>query len=453
MTNQHRSRLQSIKYFPFLFCLGLVLIPMLVKAQTCPVITHNAYTDFNSSNPPGVATTLWVNMHTKLSGELSADGDYLLFSGGSITLSSISASWTTAPIPDGKIIASSSVSTPSTYFDIPTNTWITQVPLSYSSSDIFITAGAIASSTGYTVAAGKQGQVSGNFYSNKTVSSSWFYGNAAYQPTFTYSDIASAGVVTSIGGGVKAGTPTNEESNLVPGGSGGGGSNYTGSYSSTDNFTACTCPTITNPSVAQSVCVGSSGMNITVNTSYNTASGIKFVKFTTKQMAGATPTASEATAIYAGTGISTVTPTGAGSPYTATYIFATSDFPNATAAAITYYVYAILNPDQGASCEPTQEIQVTVNPLPDFTLTKPAACPGNTESVTIGSLVNVTTSDLVSIDGGTDGAYPGGGTITGLSVGTHTVALKNSNGCITTKSITINAVSPNTCIPIVVTKN
>jgi hypothetical protein len=48
-----------------------------------------------------------------------------------------------------------------------------------------------------------------------------------------------AGQVASVGGGIKAGTPITEEGNLVAGGSGGGGSNYTGSYSSTDNFVAC----------------------------------------------------------------------------------------------------------------------------------------------------------------------------------------------------------------------
>ncbi len=450
----------------------IIFLPLtgLINAQTCPVLSHNPYTDFNSSNPSGVATTLWMNLHIKLTGTLKTDGDFIIFHDGSITLNGITASWTTAPIPDGKIVADNTVSAPVTSFDMGTNTWITQVPLNYSSSDIFLSAGAITSSTGYTVGAGKKSTLTGQMYSNKSpFSSSWFYGTACYQSTFTYSDIAAAGAVTSIGGGVKAGTPTTMESRLVPGGSGGGGSNYTGSYSSTDNFTACQssvsspttivpsagplCPTITNPSAAQTICADSSGTNITVNTSYNTASGIKFVKFTSKQMAGTTPTPSEATAIYAGLGISTVTPTGGSSPYTATYTFATADFPNATSSPITYYVYAILDPDQGASCEPAQEIQVTVNPLPDFTLTVSPACPGNSEDITISSLMNVTTSDLISVDGGTYGTYPTGGIISGLSVGSHTIALKNSNGCITQKSVTINPIVPNTCIPIVITKN
>ena len=100
-----------------------------------------------------------------------------------------------------------------------------------------------------------------------------------------------------------------------------------------------------------------------------------------------------------------------------------------------------------------QTFTITVNPLPDFTLTKPAACPGSTESVVIGGLVNVTTSDLVAVDGGAYGAYPGGGTISGLSIAAHTITLKNTNGCSTTKSVTINAAAAATCIPVAITKN
>lgn len=75
--------------------------------------------------------------------------------------------------------------------------------------------------------------------SNKSYSSDWFYGIAAYQPPFTYSDVAAPGTVSSIGGGRQAGTPLNQLRSLVPGGSGGGGSNFTGSFSSTESFPTC----------------------------------------------------------------------------------------------------------------------------------------------------------------------------------------------------------------------
>ena len=210
-----------------------------LMAQTCTLKTHNAYTNFNSS-PNTSATTLWVNIHIKLNGELTSNGDYLTFYGGNISLSGVTASWTTASIPTGKILADNTVSTPITYYDVPANTWITKVPLSYSSSELFISGGVITSTTGYTTASGKQDVLTGYLYSNKVTSTSWFYGLAAYQPTFIYSDVAASGIVTAIQtSGLHSGVPTNQEANLVMGGSGGGGSNYTGSFSSTDNVTVC----------------------------------------------------------------------------------------------------------------------------------------------------------------------------------------------------------------------
>ena len=133
--------------------------------------------------------------------------------------------------------------------------------------------------------------------------------------------------------------------------------------------------------------------------------------------------------------------------------FGSSATSSALAANATYQVEV---KDNITGCV-SSATPVTLNaqPLsPDFSLTKPTACPGTTESVVIGSLVNTdATTATVSIDGSTFGVYPGGGTISGLSVGMHTIALKNSNGCVTTKSVTINAVNPNNCIPILITKN
>jgi subtilisin-like proprotein convertase family protein len=154
------------------------------------------------------------------------------------------------------------------------------------------------------------------------------------------------------------------------------------------------CPTITNPSVAQTLCNGATGTNITVNTNINTANSISFVRFTSDQIAGASPTSLELANIYAGTVIGTaVTPTGASDPFTATYTWNTADFPNTGATNLTYYVYAILNPDEGAWCRPQQEILVTVKPTP--ILTDPAdqaVCVGSsTAAVNFVSNVSGTT--------------------------------------------------------------
>ncbi|MCU0347698.1 MAG: hypothetical protein MUC59_12230, partial [Saprospiraceae bacterium] len=214
------------------------------------------------------------------------------------------------------------------------------------------------------------------------------------------------------------------------------------------------CPTITNPSAAQSLCVGATGSNITVRTTSNATNGIRFVRFSTDQMAGSTPTPAEAATIYAGTAISTVTPTGGASPYTATYVFNSADF----ATAGTYFVYAILNPDNGAVCRPTQEIIVTVRLLPDFTLALATVCPGDAPEVIIAGLTNGTpATSTMSINTGAFVPYaaspPNLTTAQGIVPNTtNTVTVRNEHGCETQKNIAVPNTVPLACPPANVTK-
>jgi len=214
---------------------------------------HNPFTNFNNTpNGVGVETSLWINIHTKIkTTDLQSNGDFIQINQAFITLNNVAStpSVNNTHIPDGIIIADATVTAPVTYFAESISTWVTKVPVGYSSSDIFISGGIINSSTGFSVSSGKSSVLSASWSSNKgaNLSSSWFYGLSCYQPQFSYSDIGGTGLVASVGGtGVKAGTPIPEQQYLVAGGSGGGGSNYTGSYSSTDNFVACMA-TITTP--------------------------------------------------------------------------------------------------------------------------------------------------------------------------------------------------------------
>lgn len=233
------------KNLPGIFMLSVVWLFSYFPAfsQSCSQLTHNPFTNFNSTPNPQGPTSLWLHIDTKLANtNLANNGDYLLFTGGAISLTGVSSTPTVSnvPIPDGKIIADNTVSQPVTSFDMISNTWITKVPPGYSTSDIFISGAIINSSTGFQVSAGKSSIVTGFFFSNKpSFKDSWFYGLATYRPEFGYSDIGSPGQVSSVGGGIKAGTPIPEKANLVAGGSGGGGSNFTGSNSSTDNFSTC----------------------------------------------------------------------------------------------------------------------------------------------------------------------------------------------------------------------
>jgi hypothetical protein len=144
------------------------------------------------------------------------------------------------------------------------------------------------------------------------------------------------------------------------------------------------CPTITNPSAAQSFCSGSSGSNITVTTQVNTANSIRFVRFTSDQMAGTDPTTVEANIIYgSGTTVATVTPSGASAPYTATLTTASANW--ASLSAGTYYVYAVIEPDPGSGCRPVQEIVVTISGQPSVNTTNGAVCKGS--SIDLSTLV------------------------------------------------------------------
>jgi hypothetical protein len=203
-----------------------------------------------------------------------------------------------------------------------------------------------------------------------------------------------------------------------------------GSVNHTFDIGFSNCPSITNPSTTQTICAGSAGANITVNTDQNTANSIKFVKFTTdKSLTNGSETTTELTAIYAGTAIGTaVTPSGASSPYTATYTWNSTDFPNTGTTQLTYYVYAVLT--NGVSCQPVQEIKIVVNPLPSFTFASTnVTCYGAAD----GSLTITTTSGTAPFQySKNDGTtfISNGGIFNGLTPANYQPTIRDANGCI-----------------------
>ena len=222
-----------------------------ISADPCLQI-HSPFKNFgNTANLPA-PTSLWLNLVTKVSGQLSSVGDSIVFKRGYVTFNFISStpSVTDLPVPDGMIVAVTpgSIPGPVTHYNATRNMWITEVPAGYAStSDIFVTGGIINSSTGFQKLNGNTNSVvRGKFFSNKTFSDQWAYAIAAYQlpvanggPYVTYSMIADAGDIVSINGDYRAATPIPILQYLVQGGSGGGGNNYTGSKSSFQAFTAC----------------------------------------------------------------------------------------------------------------------------------------------------------------------------------------------------------------------
>ena len=207
----------------------------------CTLSTHKVSNDFTSSANSGTATSLWVNVHFHLSnGDLTNNGDYILYSGGTFSTEATTPLLTNVSIPDGKVIADNTVASPITTFN--GTMWITKVPLGYSNNDIFISGGIINSSNGYVVGPGEKKTVlKGYWYSNKSISSKlWFYGVACYQPQINYTSIASANAVYPVGiSHTNSGTPYPLISFWVPGGSGNGVQDYAGNMSNDDDFTAC----------------------------------------------------------------------------------------------------------------------------------------------------------------------------------------------------------------------
>ncbi|HLI93160.1 MAG TPA: hypothetical protein VKU83_06110, partial [Puia sp.] len=213
------------------------------SCAACAAAQHSNFDGFLPSANPGSATTLWFNLHTSLdSGQLAKNGEYLLFTGGNLVLSGVGASFdSSVALPDGEIIADAAVTAPSTSFVSAKNLWITRVPVGYQSDDVFVSGAAINSASGFTVS-GPAGTsiLSGSWSSNADVQSKWWYGLACYQPEFDNTTVGSVNAVDGepVGGHI-AGTPNDQTSGLVAGGSGNGGSNYTGNLSTPDDLLAC----------------------------------------------------------------------------------------------------------------------------------------------------------------------------------------------------------------------
>src|SRR4030095_10731172 len=148
------------------------------------ILTRAPAKNFGSTPAPQKPTSLWLNITTKVSGQLSVNGDYLFFKSGSVTFNFIASNplITDFPLPNGKIVADNSVTAPITSFDANTNTWITKVPVGFAStSDIFVSGGIINSSNGFVKLNGNTNSVvKGAFYCTKNFSDQWTYGIAAY---------------------------------------------------------------------------------------------------------------------------------------------------------------------------------------------------------------------------------------------------------------------------------
>jgi hypothetical protein len=160
----------------------------------------------------------------------------------------------TVTVPNGQITFSPTVVCASTSFDTGTNTWTTTVPLA-GSDEIFLTGVVFTAPPSFGQANGRvQGPVSwqGAFSSDTAgISVAWKWGAAVYKVFSTDYNMLSVkpahNNVCMYQNGDHAGTPEGVDpgsgrpfKNFVVGGArGGGGSNWTGSWSGTAGVSVC----------------------------------------------------------------------------------------------------------------------------------------------------------------------------------------------------------------------
>jgi hypothetical protein len=208
--------------------------------------------NFNGNSIAG-GNTIWFNSNFKLTSG-ATDGLTLFFTGQTVTGNDFTAS-----VPDSEVVFSSSATSATTTFDTTHNMWMTTVPLGFG-DDIFLSGLAYQVPAGGLPGGENPVTWSGTISSSSPASIQWKWGAAVYT---SFADYNSIGVkplhstsLDAYHNGDMAGTPENEKSNVIGGARGGGGSNWTGSWSATVAASAAPCP----PSSG-----GSGTVNLTVN--------------------------------------------------------------------------------------------------------------------------------------------------------------------------------------------
>jgi hypothetical protein len=180
---------------------------------------------------------VWFNSVFKLKSPVPSGGLTIQVTGQTITLQLTSGGTITLNVPDADITFSPGASSGTTTFDTVNNRWMTTVPATFT-DDIFLSGVAYKVPPGVSLASAKPVAWSGFFSGSASFSLQWQFGAAVY--TSFSPDYNSLGVkplhstnVDNYHNGDHAGTPENFKDFVTAGATGGGGSNYTGSYSST----------------------------------------------------------------------------------------------------------------------------------------------------------------------------------------------------------------------------
>jgi hypothetical protein len=199
--------------------------------------------NFNGTAIPA-GDTIWFNAVVKVSGigsspvTVDVNSMTITFSSGGTTY--------TVNVPNSKIIFNSTLSTATTTFN--GGTWVTSLPPG-GAGNTFLTGVAFPVPAGGLPGGINPVSWKANFTSDtKGVSFQWQWAAAVYTSFGAPADYTSLGVkpvddgsLSSYKNADHAGTPENFEKFVVGGARGGGGSNFTGSYSDTASV-SCPAP-------------------------------------------------------------------------------------------------------------------------------------------------------------------------------------------------------------------
>jgi hypothetical protein len=207
------------------------------ETSTCPTTTSSIGSGFNATSI-SLNNYIWFNANFTAKGFPSTGGT-ITFKNSKIVINSSKGVFTYA-VPDGKITFSPSATCASTIFD--GSQWVTTVPMA-GSDEILLSALGIKSPADVKAA---NVTWSGDISSDVPgVTMSWKWGAAVYTTDMTQPNYNSLGVkaahtaACTYNNPDHAGTPEAVKTTVVGGARGGGGSNFTGSWSSTAKPVLC----------------------------------------------------------------------------------------------------------------------------------------------------------------------------------------------------------------------
>lgn len=204
--------------------------------------------NFNGNSIAG-ENFIWFNSNMDLKSQVPSSGLAIYFTHQTITGTDFTAS-----VPDSEVIFSPSATSASTSFNTSTNMWVTTVPASFA-GDVFLSGLAFQVPTG-GLPGGEDVTWHGTITSSAPFSMQWKWGAAVYTSFGDYNSIGVKPVhstsLDSYPNGDQAGTPENEKSSVIGGARGGGGSNWTGSWSATVSASS-NCTTPSSPPVVLTV--------------------------------------------------------------------------------------------------------------------------------------------------------------------------------------------------------